>query len=112
MSVIDQNLLSELREIMEDEFPSLLRVFLSESQAQYDRLQQALAQGDFEGVRTNAHSLKGTSGNIGASQLRTLCQTMEYAAKEAQVEVCQPTLEQITSGLNAAHQEIQAVLDG
>ncbi|AZZ35884.1 hypothetical protein CIK05_03435 [Bdellovibrio sp. qaytius] len=52
-------------------------VFISTSEALIADLHKALAAGDALGVQEKAHSLKSSSGNMGALQLSQICMQLE-----------------------------------
>lgn len=91
MSVIhlDDNVLSTLRDVMEDEFPTLLEVFLKDSDERIDAFHQSLnptdaaapAAPDLLALGLNAHSFKGSSSNMGAVHLADLCRQLEELAR-------------------------------
>ncbi len=82
---LDTELINDLREIMEDEFFSLIETFLVESEKQYSQAQDAWQQHDLEELRRAAHSLKGSCGNVGAMELHAVCGPLEHHAKEGEV---------------------------
>ena len=49
-------------------------------------LRQAVEAVDPQAVRTAAHSLKGSAGNLGARQLAALCQEIELIARQGSLE--------------------------
>jgi HPt (histidine-containing phosphotransfer) domain-containing protein len=75
---LDLELLSELREVMEDEFSTLIDTFLADSQ---ERLQRLAKAGDAAQILEAAHSFKGSSSNMGAGVLASLCHDLEQLAK-------------------------------
>lgn len=100
--VLDLNMLNELREIMEDDFPSLLETFLSESSRQYQDAAGAWQSSDMDQLRRAAHSLKGSCANIGAQELHQTCSDIEHAAKAGEGEA-------IPDLLNVADQQLKVV---
>jgi HPt (histidine-containing phosphotransfer) domain-containing protein len=76
---LDHEVLSTLQEVMEDEYPLLLDTFLLDSVA---RLQQLHKADGAEQLIATAHSLKGSSSNMGAIRLAELCHELERQAKE------------------------------
>jgi len=88
---LDLELLAELEEIMEEEFPTLLETFLADAQKHYQQIGSTWQNVDFDGLRRSAHSLKGSSANIGASALADLCATLEaqaHAQETGSTEAC------------------------
>lgn len=99
---LNTEFLEELKDIMEEEFPLLLETYLRESELQYQRIDAAWQEQELEDLRRCAHSLKGSSGNIGAEQLADLCGALERQAKQSEVAKVPVTL-------HALHGEFEAV---
>ncbi|MGY2342253.1 Hpt domain-containing protein [Pseudomonas sp. SDO5532_S415] len=76
---LDPDVLSALREVMEDEFSTLVETFLADCE---ERLQQLTVAGDVTRILETAHSFKGSSSNMGAIRLAELCHDLEQQAKE------------------------------
>lgn len=75
---LDPDVLSALREYMEDEFSTLVDTFLTDSE---ERLQQLVVATDATRIFDIAHSFKGSSSNMGATHLAELCHDLEQNAK-------------------------------
>lgn len=78
---LDPDVLSGLQEVMESEYPTLLKTFLDDSQNRVEELRKARA--DAKALGRIAHSFKGSSSNLGAVRLAQLCQLLEAEAVEA-----------------------------
>jgi HPt (histidine-containing phosphotransfer) domain-containing protein len=76
---LDPDVLSALREVMEDEFSTLVETFLADCE---ERLQQLTVTGDATRILETAHSFKGSSSNMGAIRLAELCHDLELQARE------------------------------
>lgn len=76
---IDPDVLNTLRDVMEDEFSTLVETFLADSA---ERLQQLTVAADATQILEAAHSFKGSSSNMGAIRLAELCHELEQRAKE------------------------------
>ena len=83
---IDANLLDELQDIMEEEFPLLLETYLTESQTQYQRVVQSAGSNSLNDLRRCAHALKGSCANVGAARSAQICQAIEQAAASGDTE--------------------------
>lgn len=103
---LDEEMLSELKEIMEEEFPLLLESYLKESATQAATMAEAIGTGDFEQLRRAAHSLKGGSGNIGAAELSALCAQLEAEARGGEVNALPDTLDAVLAELDAVRAEV------
>jgi len=76
---LDPDVLSALRDVMEDEFSTLIDTFLADSE---QRLRQLTVAGDATQLLEAAHSFKGSSSNMGAIRLAALCHDLEQRSKE------------------------------
>ncbi len=94
--MINMEVIEELRDIMEDDFPSLLQSFLAESARQYEQATQAWQTADFDTLRRSVHSLKGSCGNLGATQLEKTCAELEGLARYHQPERIPELLSQVS----------------
>ena len=79
---IDRSVLAELRASLDDEdadqfVDSLVADFRDKSQSFIKQLKDAADFGDQEGWVLAAHTLKGQSGIVGATEVRSLCQQIE-----------------------------------
>lgn len=74
--------LAMLEEVMEDEFPELVRVFIQDSTPRCDALRAALVEQDSNQVREIAHSFKGAAANLSATQLAQFCFAVETAGRD------------------------------
>jgi len=75
---LDPDVLKALREVMEDEFSTLIDTFLADSE---ERLRQLTMIVDATQIIEAAHSFKGSSSNMGATRLAELCHDLEQDAK-------------------------------
>lgn len=79
---IDRVALEELMNVMEDDFPVLVNAYLSDAKIRLESLQQALNNQKPDELRQAAHSLKGSSSNLGAIGLADLLGHMEEYGRE------------------------------
>lgn len=104
---LDQVLLAELEMIMEEEFPTLLETFLADAQKHYLQIGSTWQKADLDGLRRSAHSLKGSSANVGASALADLCATLEAQAHAQETASTEDCIRQLSSELEAVCAEIR-----
>ena len=74
---IDEDALSVVRDIMENEFPELVDSYLAEASRLIADLERAAAASDPGGLQRAAHSLKSSSANIGAARLAATARQLE-----------------------------------
>jgi HPt (histidine-containing phosphotransfer) domain-containing protein len=88
--VLDMSVVEELLSISDDGDPELLldliQMFLDDGPAKLAAVDEGLAAGDFEKAERAAHSLKGSSGNLGAKLLQNACEQMQIATRFHRLE--------------------------
>jgi len=93
-------------------YVSLLKTFLQSAQADLDAMEEALERGEFRKLRDKAHSLKGSSRNLGADAIGETCQSMEALAeaqtKEGADELLKRVAHEFARVTKELHQEIEA----
>ncbi|WP_430786171.1 Hpt domain-containing protein [Actinoplanes sp. G11-F43] len=85
----------------------LLTSFAAKTPAAADQLVRLLHQGDAAPVREQAHSLKGSAANIGATGLAQVCFSVEEQARAGIVADPGPTAERLAAEVDGA---VRAVL--
>jgi two-component system sensor histidine kinase/response regulator len=87
---LHRDVLEGLKELSRGEndpfFTDLLRTFLSHAPRRIASIGQALRDQDSERVCTEAHTLKGSSGNLGAFRLQALCLEIESCGRRNTLE--------------------------
>lgn len=79
VAFLDEELIAELKEIMADGFITLVESYEQDTAKRLDGMRQALAQGDLATLTQLAHSLKGSSSNVGALVVASHCLAVEEA---------------------------------
>ena len=83
-SVIDQAIFAELQETAGAEFAAeLVDTFFEEAPGILAELRSAQAQGDADGFRRAAHSLKSNGNTFGASKLAAMARELELGGMNA-----------------------------
>lgn len=106
---LDQTLLAELEVLMRDDFAALLDAYLQDSEHQLHEASDAWEQGDLERLRQSAHSLKGSSGNVGALVLADLCADLESLAARGDGERVAIVLDRVRDELREVRDAVTAV---
>ena len=81
---LDRDVLSALQAVMEEEYPTLLDIFLADSEDRLSLLRKA--GGDAKSLEEAAHSFKGSCSNMGALRLAELCNELEQRSKKRSLE--------------------------
>ncbi len=101
VDVLDRQVLSQLRELQSDEDRDLLgrvlSLYLGESPALIAKIRQATDAGHMLEIERASHSLKSSSGNIGATALTRLCDEMQMAARASDVKLARTLCPKVDS---------------
>lgn len=104
--VLDPDVLSELRELLEDGYGELLQSYLDDLASQIEALELALMSGAATTLGQIAHKLKSASGSVGARRLSALAFELEQMGKAGDVSNALPVLAQLEA---VAHDTQRAI---
>jgi HPt (histidine-containing phosphotransfer) domain-containing protein len=105
-SHFDTEALAMLEEIMEDDFPELIQVFITDSDPRVPAMHSALQEQNSQTLRDIAHSFKGASSNLSALPLADLCFKIEEKARDTNLDGIQPLIDAI----DAEYQTVKSIL--
>jgi CheY-like chemotaxis protein len=94
---LDQKKLSEIRNLLGSNFHKLVEAFEKTGNALVAEMEKAAAAGDIKMLISKAHHLKGSSSNIGATDLYELCQNLEESASQNPAENLNSQLKKIAT---------------
>ena len=108
--VLDLEVIDRLRELGGEDQPELvfdlIRLFLTDAHDRLAEMRRALREGDLDAIARIAHTLKGSSGSLGAVQLAEVCREVEELARrspdlelEAKARSCFETYERTEEAL-------------
>ena len=110
-NVIDMAVIEELLSLCEDGDPELLLdligIFLDDGPAKVQAVIDGVDSGDIEKVERAAHSLKGSSGNLGATFLQEVCEQLQECGRNKDLNAARTVAPQLES----AFAEAQGALD-
>jgi diguanylate cyclase (GGDEF)-like protein len=104
---LDQNFFNNLREILGPALKHSVGLFLEDTPTYLTQLEHAVNQGDAESARAMAHSIKGSSGNLGATSLAQCAKEVEELALNQQLADIRLLLPQ----LRQAYDTVAVVLE-
>lgn len=88
--VLDMSVVEELLSFSDDGDPELLldliQMFLDDGPSKVAAVTEGVATGDFDKAERAAHSLKGSSGNLGARLLQNACEEMQNATRHHKLD--------------------------
>jgi len=94
----DSGVMENLRAIMGDDIVELFSIFADDSRNRLTSLEELfVSTPDPHQVRIAAHSLKGSSANVGAVYLAELCFKLEIMARNNELNQAQEVLSEIKS---------------
>lgn len=103
---LDWELVGELKEIMAEGFITLVESYERDTAQRLTEMYRAMEQGDRTLLRQLAHSLKGSSSNLGAIEVTGHCVDLEHGAAAA----AQEDLLSLIGRLEASHDQALAAL--
>lgn len=93
---VDAVHLSQLREVMEGEYVDLLQTYIDNAPKELARIHNGVWSRDYDIIAAAAHTLKGSSSNIGAVNLSLMFKELEYLARQKQpIETIRLEIERI-----------------
>ena len=106
----------DIKEVMErvqddkELLMELLQIFLEDYVEKKKLLDEAVAKGDLEQIKSIAHGMKGASGNISAKKLRASFLDLEQTAKAQDFAKAGQTLNTIDAQINELKEFIETQL--
>jgi histidine phosphotransfer protein HptB len=88
MATIDRATFEELKQMSGTDFINeLIDAFLDDAPNMISQMEIALAAGDVDSFRRNAHSMKSNANTFGATELAALAKELESMARENNLDV-------------------------
>ena len=110
---VDWNRLMELAELGGEDDPdflaSLISRFHQDASVRLERLDVAVRQHDARTVKEIAHSLKGSSANLGLVALAALCQQLQDQGESGDTKESGQVLEDLRKEYRKARRELEAM---
>ncbi|MCA8965797.1 MAG: Hpt domain-containing protein [Planctomycetes bacterium] len=109
--VLDMQVIEELLSFSDDGDAELLldliQMFLEDGPTKVQSITEGLTAGDFEKMERAAHSLKGSSGNLGARLLQEACEQMQLASRNHELERSRQLAAEIATAFSTADQALR-----
>ena len=103
MPDMDQDMLAELQDIMGADFATLVESWRRDTRNRMSAIEQAL---DATALRQTAHSLKGSSSNLGARCVVSVCIELEKLANLKDLAGAAAQLDTLRQAVDSAEQEL------
>lgn len=108
VEILNESQFQELKDLLEDDFVELIETFIVDSQKRITIIKQAFADADNTLGYETAHSLKGASANLGATQLTDLCYKLQHVCQQRKIKENNALIENVEVALNRVIDNIQA----
>lgn len=114
VSPIDETVLEGIRQVSEgsdmDLLGEVVNLFLEESGRLIDEMRRSLSSGDAVSLKRSAHNLKGSSANLGAAHLSSLCLELQGQAEANRLDAAQALLPQVQAECERVREALFAVI--
>lgn len=114
IAVIDPQSIENLRALNPDDGDEFLReiagIFFEDTPNRIAELDQSLASGDLSKFTRAAHSIKGSSSNLGAMALRAAAEKLEQQAIARGLADVATHLAAVKAEFSRAHAELSALI--
>ncbi len=109
-AILDEAALASLRELdpggADNLLSNIVLAYLSTAPKEIGVMEAALQRQDGAALRMAAHSMKSSSGYVGALKLRELCRELETCGHESRLDAAQPLYAQ----LRAEYERVESAL--
>jgi HPt (histidine-containing phosphotransfer) domain-containing protein len=103
--------LKEIAEVESGLIPELVSLFLDDSAVRLQSLSGACIRQDFKVLQAQAHSLKGSSLQMGATSLAALCRALELSDRP-EPNLCGPMMRAISEEFVLVRRDMEEYLAG
>ncbi len=112
--MLDMSVVEELLSFSDDGDPELLldliQMFLEDGPQKVRAVVDAVGTGDFEAAERAAHSLKGSSGNLGARLLQHTCEALQQSTRHHRLDESRRLAPQLQQRFAEAEVALRQVL--
>ncbi|WP_201557097.1 Hpt domain-containing protein [Psychrobacter sp. 72-O-c] len=104
--VINHEQFEDMRDLLEEDFADLVQNYIADSQQRIKLLRATQVANDNANGFEAAHTLKGASANLGATQLVALSGKLQDACREHTISKQAALIEKLSVALQHVEQEI------
>jgi HPt (histidine-containing phosphotransfer) domain-containing protein len=112
-NALDPEVLASLRDLGDVELlTELAEMFFGDVSSRLGELREAVEAGDAAGVERVAHTLKGSSGNIGATRMSAICAELQDVGVSGDLARAPGLLERLEEEFGRVRPALEAELEG
>lgn len=108
--VLDPEAIANLRALSPDDGDAFLKeilgIFMEDTPVRIAELHSSLAAGDARTFTRAAHSIKGSSSNVGAEELRAVAEKLEHQSRDQGLADVEPLIAEIEAAFARARTEL------
>lgn len=108
---LDVETIEVLKDALADEFPALINTFIDDAPIRIGDMKKLLQAGDIAEIERPAHTLKGSSGNIGAHALSEACSVLVEEIRSDAATDAEQRIKDIEAEFDLVKTMLQAMLD-
>ena len=109
---LDPEVIEALREDLEEVFPEFVRSFLEDVPRWLENLEKAISEGDSETLFQISHSLKSSSGYMGALALRDGATRLERIGRSGNTEGAAEVFDLMADEFDALKPRLEPMAEG
>ena len=114
--VIDREAITKLRQVQREDEPDVVTevvgLFLSDATRRLVGLRAAVTAGDPSALERAAHTLKGSSGHLGARGMQALCGAIEEQARRGAAVACADLVKELEEELERVRVALASEVSG
>jgi len=111
--VLDPEVLANLRDLGDAELlAELAGMFFDDATSRLGELREAVEAGDAAGVQRVAHTLKGSSGNMGAARMSDICAELQDVGASGDLARAPDLLEGLEEEYGRVRPALEAEMEG
>ena len=110
MSYVCQTTIEHLRNATGEVFGEILDIYINDTLTMINAMSELCNSHDHSQLIRHAHTLKGSSRNIGTTVIADLCETLEHALKAGTPTDCHQDINAIRNAYEASLPELQQLL--
>lgn len=112
--IVDSTAIENLRALGDDDGGGFLReileIYLADAPLQVNALRECLARGDQAGFTRAAHTIKGSSANVGTGRVRALAEEIEKRSRVESIQGLDQEVTQLAALFSEARRELESLL--
>ena len=110
MVTLDTRILKELQGLMGENFPSVFQAFKNSTEQYIAELEMAIDNSEIYKIEQAAHTLKGSSANIGATRFSELCASIVEKARKSEKDGYDALYEELVSEYELVSSDLDHIL--